>query len=136
MKHVDLNLLHDYDVKSVTVDHETATIEIRCKPPNGLPNGGGKTLVFREVLSHLFDDTVMGCIILGVDELTLPQFQERYADELERHANYYWPWAPQAPPPAGANSLADNYRVWELSSSYGMSGCIIAKAVEVVDTGS
>lgn len=90
-------------------------------------------VVFEDVLAYHFENDLFGTIIFDVEEVDLAVLLKEYAPMFEAGWRYGWPrgWEKEKEEiEIFARHLG--MRAFELSSSYGMSGWIIAKSMSKV----
>jgi len=85
-------------------------------------------IVFEDVLAYHFENDLFGTIIFDVAEVDLAALLKEHATMFEYGWRYGWPrgWESQKEE-IGAFVRRLEMRAFELSSSYGMSGWVIAK---------
>ena len=99
--------------------------EFRDREPHELTE-----VVFEDVLAYHFENDLFGTIIFDIEEVDLPALLKEHAAMFEAGWRYGWPrgWEQEKEPVeifAGRLGM----RAFELSSSYGMRGWVIAKCM-------
>ncbi len=126
--------LHDNLLISYHVDCERRTIRIRARRPQW-PNrfDQDRLIAFNGVEAYQFQNDAFGNIIHDIDRISLKEFISRFGFEIERSysgAGAPGPWA--ADLEAALITLgARQVQGFILSSSYGLSGWILAQSVSV-----
>jgi hypothetical protein len=120
--------LHDNYLVSYKVDCEAREIKLCAKCPN-VRDGGFRTIVFRGVEGYHFRNDAFGNIVLALETVPIERLLSEYGPEIAeayRLAGAPGPWAadlasaPQALTAKGVKGFL-------LSSSYGLSGWVLAK---------
>lgn len=129
-----LQSLHDNLLVSYTVDCDGRTIKLRARRPQW-PNrfDQDRFVVFTGVEGYNFENDAFGNIILSLDRLPVDELLSRFGPaigESYRLAGAPGPWA------ADLNSACEILRskqaqAFLLSSSYGLSGWVLAKDVSI-----
>ena len=90
-------------------------------------------VIFEEVLAYQFQHDLMGNIICDIEEVDLQQCINAKKPLFEAGCPWGWPlgWEPQK---ESMESYARrlNMKAFELSSSYGMTGWVLAKSMTKV----
>ena len=116
--------VHDNVIKSYTVDFENATLIINthyqdrkiCEDTN---------VIFRGYLTHVFENEIKGSIILDIEELSLKQFLESEQELLNEQKNYDWPIAYKNEKELVDYLESNEYKAYEILSSYGLNGWVL-----------
>lgn len=125
--------VHDNQIYAYSVDCEGRRLVLHTAFPDREPHGY-TDVVFREVVAHHFEHVLPGSILFdveGADVATLVEHNERLLAESWRHG---WP------PLEYNGSLtalvaalrAASVRAYTISSSYGLSGWVLATACDRV----
>jgi len=129
-----MHSIHDNLLVSYEVECETRTITLRTeKRLEGKPTE--RTNVhFVGVEGYHFENDAFGNIIFGLEEVPLEQFFSNYGQEITesyRMAGSPAPWAANL---SSAVSVLRNKAIqaFVLSSSYGLSGWVLAREVAIV----
>jgi hypothetical protein len=128
--------LHDDFLVSYEVDCEARRIRLRAKPDDRVEANKGlpiRAIVFEGVEGYQFEDDAFGNIIYSLERISVEQLLAFYGSEIAesfRQAGAPGPWA--ADIAAATQSLkAKGVQGFQLSSSYGLSGWILARDVRV-----
>jgi hypothetical protein len=129
--------LHDYFLISYEVHCESRRITLRARPdtrPHAPPDPASDCIiVFEGVEGYHFRDDAFGNIIFSLTEISIDKVLFDYRSEIEesyRMSGAPGPWADDLN--AASAILGDKgVRGFALSSSYGLSGWILAKEVTV-----
>jgi len=127
---MQLPSLHDYEVSDYHVDGKAHTIRLTLAPPKGSPSAREIIeLTFRDVEGYVFEHDLGTSVILAVEEEPLMAFLSENAEHFAREARWGWPLFWQGSVERTAAWLSSRgRRVWAISSSYGMSGWVVAGA--------
>jgi hypothetical protein len=121
---------HDDYLLSYEVQCEARIISLRVRDAN---HGGISTVIFSGVERYHFENDAFGNIILSLEavsvETVLSEYKEQIAESY-RMAGAPGPWAHELLS-AGAGLTQRGVHGYFLSSSFGMSGWVLAKHVEV-----
>ena len=126
--------LHDNLLVSYAVDCEGRTIKLRARRPNW-PNryDQDRFVVFTGVEGYHFENDAFGNIILSLERTSVNQLLAQVGPTIQesyRQAGSPGPWAADVNVAAGA--LEDKQiQAFLLSSSYGLSGWILARDVSI-----
>jgi hypothetical protein len=126
-------MIHDNIIRSYCVDFEAETIVIKTIFYNHANAVVENTdIIFTGYLTHLFNNEVKDSIIFDITEYPLHLFLEREAELLKDNKNYGWPISYKT-----KNELVEflqsyEYKVFEVDSSYGLYGWVLAKKMDVV----
>ena len=94
-------------------------------------------IIFEDVLAYHFENDLFGTIIFDVQEIDLPALLKEHATMFEAGWRYGWPrgWEKDKEEiEAFVRRL--KMRAFELSSSYGMTGWVIANSMMKMPKGS
>lgn len=122
---------HDEYVLGYSVDCLSRRIELRIGAAEAKEDV--RTVVFDGVEGYRFENDAFGNIVLDFEEIAVEKLLAEYAEEIResyRMAGAPGPWAHDL---ASASSVlrGNGIRAFVLSSSYGMSGWILARSVAV-----
>jgi hypothetical protein len=123
--------IHDSLLYAYEVDGDSRTIVLHTRPHQG----GGTEFIdvtFRGVLGYDFDGDCLGNIVFGIREAPASEMIGDGVAWRERNRQYGWPegWNSRKEGPDEFIARC-NCRVYELSSSYGMDGFVIAESMEL-----
>lgn len=127
-----MNNLHDYIIKSYTVNFEEKKIILEVS--NDIKE---KQVVFHNIFTYKFYDEMPYSVILDLEERLLDDFFSEKEELLQQGEKSVWPivW------PIMYDSFEEleneirnaNVAYQVLYSSYGMNGWVLAEQVEVID---
>lgn len=93
-------------------------------------------IVFSGMAAYLFEDTIMGCIILDLEEWPVEDFISYLGENyLQDHQKYGWPFEYNDLDGFKRKIAEKDITIYNLASSYGMSGFILAKSVKYISKG-
>jgi hypothetical protein len=128
--------LHDDFVVAYEVNCEARQIKLhtRSDPRDAAKRGQPpRTIIFKGVEGYQFEDDAFGNIIYSLTAVSVEQVFTNYGSrivESYRMAGAPGPWAADLASAAKV-FVAENIRGFLLSSSYGLSGWVLAKEVLV-----
>jgi hypothetical protein len=127
---------HDDFLVSYEVDCEARRIRLRAKPDGRVEANRGlpaRAIIFEGVEGYQFENDAFGNIIFSLECISVERLLAAYGSKIAesfRQAGAPGPWA--ADIAAAAQFLkTKGVQAFELSSSYGLSGWILAKEVLV-----
>ena len=128
---MQLPSLYDYEVSGYHVDDKAHTIRFILAPPKGSPNARESVeIVFGDVEGYFLEHDLGTSIVFAVEEQPLLPFLFRNEEHFVHEAQWGWPLFWQGSAQGTASWLTSRgRRVWAISSSYGMSGWVVAGAV-------
>jgi hypothetical protein len=119
--------VHDNHVLKYLVDHEKKEIILYTK----FEDQELTDIVFSGVAAYLFEDTIIGCIIMDIEEWPAEDLISCLGEDyLMKHKNYGWPFDFQNTTDFIDKVKENGVIIYNLASSYGMSGFIFAKSVK------
>ncbi len=117
--------IHDYNIYKYEINCHKKSITLYLKYDEQ-KNEYYKNIEFNDVLTHDFDNVMEGNIVLDLDILDFNDLFEDY--EITKEMMSYLGNSNKRD--EIVTSLKnDNYKCYEISSSYGLSGWIIAKKI-------
>lgn len=124
--------IHDNQILSYCVSAEKAEIRLHTFFSDHEPHEY-TDIVFADVAAYYFENDNFRTIIFGVDEIDLLALYTESKELFDRGRNYGWP----GPWNTSEDALLDylnqrEIKAFALSSSYGMSGWILAKTMLIV----
>lgn len=129
--------LHDDFLVSYAVNCETRQIKLHVKPDTRGNSRNedriARTITFKGVEAYQFENDAFGNIIFSLDAVTVGQILATYGARIEesyRMAGAPGPWAADLAS-ATETLTAKGVKGFILSSSYGLSGWILAKEASV-----
>ena len=124
--------IHDAIIAKYIVDFKLKKLEIFYE------NEKGRKFIieFSDYLAHNFENVIIENIIFDIEEITIEKFIINNKDFLDDNLKYGFPIL--LPHNKGINDLKDilenqKYKVFEISSSTGLDGFVIAKNLKVLD---
>jgi hypothetical protein len=120
--------IHDNRVISYEVDGERRRIVLHTRFDDRDPVEH-TDLIFEGVLAYHFGHDNFGNILFGVEELPIPQLVGAWRALFEEGSRYAWPgsWN-ESPDAAIGHFQANGAKAFEISSSYGLAGWVVAKS--------
>jgi hypothetical protein len=91
-------------------------------------------IVFSDVLVHFFENELSGSIIFDIKEYSLNQFFKDNNELLEKQKNYCWPMDYNTIKELTGILLKEQFSYYVISSSYGLSGWVLAKNYETISS--
>ncbi|MCL6660004.1 hypothetical protein PAEN_08155 [Paenibacillus amylolyticus] len=88
-------------------------------------------VLFSGVMAHAFDTPLHGSIILDLDEWDVEHFIPHNRELLESGKGYGWPVSYVSYEELQTRLIEEKYKYMVISSSYGLSGWVLAKNVEI-----
>ena len=128
--------LHDHFLSSYEVNCETRQIKLHARPDPGdsaKSEQWSRTIVFDGVEGYQFENDAFGNIIFSLEVVSIEQVFAGCGDrimESYRQAGAPGPWAADLAS-AARSLMAEGVQAFVLSSSYGLSGWVLAKRVLV-----
>lgn len=127
----DYENVHDNKILSYNVDFINQKLTIETEYDYKKEH---TSILFEELLAHHFEDITKDNIIFSVVMISLDWFFEYYKDFLENSFKYGFP----TPIAGSINELGEfltsnKYNVFEIDSSVGLHGIVIAKNI-LIDT--
>ena len=121
------NLLLGYEVRCSETEVRLRTEYADQEPPERTD------VLFSGVLAYHFEHALMNTILFDIDEASLERVYEQYTEVFRGGKNYGWPIASYSgPEDLAARLRAQGVRAYVVSSSYGMSGFVLAEAMAVL----
>jgi hypothetical protein len=121
--------LHDDYLVSYEVSCEARQIKLLARRPTAGPTGNNRTITFSGVEGYNFQNDAFGNIIFSLEEVPLERLLSEFRSQIAesyRLAGAPGPWAGDLA--SAAQVLAvKGVRGFILSSSYGLSGWVLAK---------
>ncbi|MBP2966823.1 hypothetical protein, partial [Acinetobacter baumannii] len=127
MNPINMNIIHDYVISKYVIDFNNEHISIDI-----YKNSTEKTILFKNVFSHIFCNDMPYSTIFDLEEKTFKEFFKENRELLENEKNVPWPIMYDDLKEL-ENMIRDNHaRYFKLNSSYGLNGWILAETVEVI----
>ncbi|MCP1182990.1 hypothetical protein [Paenibacillus sp. 1781tsa1] len=121
--------LHDNIILSYEVDLENGRIKMRTRSSHDVPKN--MDVLFSGVMAHSFDTPLHGSIIFDLDERDLKHFIPYNRELLESGKGQGWPVSYESYDELQIRLIKEKYKYMVISSSYGLSGWVLAKSVEI-----
>ncbi|WP_405158840.1 hypothetical protein [Paenibacillus sp. FSL H8-0283] len=121
--------LHDNIILSYEVDLENKRIRMRTRSSHDVPKN--MDVLFSGVMAHMFDTPLHGSIILDLDEWDIEHFIPYNRELLESGMGQGWPVSYDSYDELQIHLIEEKYKYMVISSSYGLSGWVLAKNVEI-----
>jgi len=127
--------VHDNRVISYEVDGENRRIVLHTRFGAREPFEC-TDLVFEGVLAYHLENDNFGNILFGVEEVSVPGLVAGNAQLFEEGSQYAWPGPWNDSPESSVQYLESRAaRAFEISSSYGLSGWVVAASYRLVASG-
>ena len=129
-----MSMVHDNIIMSYNVDFETETLTM--KTLYHVEEVFEKTdVIFTGYLAHDFNYEMKSSIIFDVEEYPLNLFLEHQDKLLKEKKNYGWPILYKTQDEFVKFFQTHGYKVFDVSSSYGLCGFVFAKYMNIVVNG-
>lgn len=123
--------IHDNVIYGYTVDCERQRIILHTEF-HETGRAEYTDVIFLGVLVHHFERVLMGNILFSIDEVEPDQIIEGWQQVFMRQKQYCWPAIEyQALDELAATLRQRGLSGYEISSSYGMSGWVLAEEMEI-----
>ncbi len=123
-----MNNVHDYIIKSYTVNFEDKKITLEVS--NKIKE---KQVVFHNIFTYKFYDEMPYSVILDLEERSLDNFFSENEELLQQGEKRAWPIMYDSFEEL-ENEIRNAHVAYQvLYSSYGMNGWVLAEQVEVID---
>jgi hypothetical protein len=120
--------IHDNRVVSYEVDGERRRIVLHTRSGGELPPFEFTDLIFEGVFAYHLEHDNFGNILFGVEELPVAQLVSQEQRLFEAGSKWGWPGPWNVSPEASIDYLVSKRaRAFEISSSYGLAGWVIAE---------
>lgn len=120
--------IHDNRVVSYEVDGERRQIVVHTRFEDRDPVEH-TDLIFEGVLADHFENDNFGNILFGVEEIPVAQLVVSYRSLFEDGAKYAWPGPWNTSPEVSVQHFqSEAAKAFEISSSYGLAGWVVAKS--------
>jgi hypothetical protein len=123
---------HDYWLTGHSVDGEGGVLTLRLsEDPRGVAKPDKVDVVFTGVMDYFLEHDLGVSIVFAIDERSLGSFIADNLNQFTEHAKWGWPKFWKGDSATSHAFVAENQcRVWELQTSYGLSGWIVAAQVD------
>ncbi|MGH0512119.1 MULTISPECIES: hypothetical protein [Bacillus cereus group] len=122
--------VHDNIIVSYQVNLEKEEIHIHTLTESGR----NVNIIFSGVLAHFFETHLSSSIIFNIDEGRLLDFFQENKKLLEEQKNYCWPMLYDNITELEETLIKENYVYYNICASYGLSGWVLAKKLEILDS--
>ncbi len=132
---------HDFHITSYAVDGKRREISFDLEWPYDTPiDVKSARLHFQGVEAYFFEHDLGGNIVGSIEERPLRGFLEAWAEKFETECKWGWPkfWRPTRYPPSPVEVTLEEcfqsltalrVKCFEISSSYGLSGWVLATEI-------
>jgi hypothetical protein len=125
-----MSQVHDNEILSYQVDFEHEQLLLKTRYFFGDHLTENTDIIFDGYLTHIFNHECKGSILFDIEECPLSIFIEREHEMIAENRNYAWPINYQTDDTRAeltAFMQENGYKVFEVSSSYGLYGWVLAK---------
>jgi len=123
--------IHDNRIVAYEVDGERRRIVLHTRFEERVP-AERTALVFEGVLAYRFENDNFGNILFSVEEVPVAQLVAGWRSLFEEGSKYAWPGPWNESPEASIDYFqSKGAKAFELSSSYGLDGWVIARSYHV-----
>ncbi|MEC0126594.1 hypothetical protein [Paenibacillus pabuli] len=123
--------VHDNIILSYEVDLENESIRMRTRSYHS-DLSEDTDILFSGVLAHSFDTPLQGSIIFDIDDVGLDCFISYNRELLEKGKGQGWPIMYETDEELETKLIEGEYLYFVITSSYGLSGWVLAKKVEMI----
>ena len=128
-----MSMVHDNIILSYRVDFESDTLTLKTQSYLCEQTSEEIDVIFTDYLTHIFCDEIKGSIIFDVEERSVDFFIKQERKLIENKRNYCWPIHYKADDVHAELTEfmhKSQYKAFEISSSYGLNGWVLAKQME------
>jgi len=125
-----VSIIHDSEIISYVVDLKSRKIIMHTEH-HVSTLVKNIDIIFSDVLVHSFNNELSGSIIFDIDKYDITKFMEDNRGLLEKQKNYCWPMYYDTTEELTNKLLQEQYSYYVISSSYGLSGWILAKSYQI-----
>jgi len=123
--------IHDSRVVSYEVDGERRRVVLHTRFDERVPVEF-TDLIFEGVLAYHFENDNFGNILFSVEEVPVAQLVASCRNLFEEGSKYAWPGSWNESPEASLDHFQSHAgKAFEISSSYGLAGWVIAESYRV-----
>lgn len=125
-----MSIVHDNIIQSYLADYETDTLTIktlRCTDKIKEKTN----VIFAGYLAHTFDTAMKDSIIFDIQEYPLNSFLREELNLISKQKCFGWPVLYETENELVEFFQTHGYKVFEISSSYGLCGWVFAKQMIV-----
>ncbi|WP_413376599.1 hypothetical protein [Paenibacillus taichungensis] len=123
--------VHDNIILSYEVDLEYELIKMRTRSYHS-DLSEDTDILFSDVLAHSFDTPLQGSIIFDIDDVGLDCFISYNRELLDKGKGQGWPILYNTDEELQTKLIEGEYLYFVITSSYGLSGWVLAKKVEMI----
>lgn len=127
-----MSLIHDNIITAYQVDFEEERLILKTKYCEGSAHEL-TDVIFSGYFAHTFIHAFKGSILLDIEERSMERFWESEGELLEANRSYAWPiwYQTKHTKEELTDFLQENdYRIFEISSAYGLSGWVLSRNME------
>ncbi|MCM3631123.1 hypothetical protein M3194_27805 [Paenibacillus glycanilyticus] len=124
-----MSLIHDNVIVSYEVDLQNDRITLHTLNEASLQQ---TDIVYTDVLCHSFEHQMKRSIILAITEYQISNFIAGNLGMLQKGKDYGWPVFFETIDELEKTLVEGKYRYFNLLSSYGMNGWVLARNIEIV----
>lgn len=122
-------MLHDYEILDYSVDIIKQKLTLNLKMNNIF-----KKIIFNECIAHQFEYPIPGSIILDIELVNnINKFIDKKEDLFKKGIQYNWPIAVDSLIDLKNYLFKNNFQIYTIYSSYGLTGWVLAKGVEIIE---
>ena len=119
---------HDFNIFKYEVNCDKKSLTLYLTEHHGSKSG---VVEFEHVMGHHFVHVLEGNIVLDFEEYSASEFFQSFEKEVQTYQKYGLPIKTDGAEIFAAEALNKNLKFIVISSSYGLSGWVICKAVVV-----
>ncbi|MDT3427573.1 hypothetical protein J2Z22_003136 [Paenibacillus forsythiae] len=121
--------IHDNEIISYKVNLKNHTLTLLTVGDHASET----QVLFSGVLAHMFETQLEGSIIMDIQKYELEYFIRNNFDLLEKQKKSSWPLDYKTSEELYNILLSEKYIYYVVFSSYGLSGWVLAKDLEIVN---
>ena len=125
-----MSQIHDNIITAYQIDFENEQLTIKTEYYYDGKLSEKTDVVFSGYLTHMFNNEIKNSILFDIEERSLSFFLEKEHELLEDNKCYGWPIhykTTEAYTELTEFMQKNEYKVFEISSSYGLYGWVLAK---------
>ena len=126
-----MSMVHDNVIQSYMVDFEADTLTINTSYLTDKINEKTK-VIYTGYLAHIFVNEMKGSMIFDIQECLLDHFIKREFILLKQRQLSGWPISYETESELIMFFQTHEYKIYEISSSYGLCGWVFAKQMDIV----
>ena len=125
--------VHDNEIVAYHVDITNRVLKLETV----YLNKEKTEIIFSGLMAHQFENVIYSNIILGITQTTIDYYIKANEDFLRQSIRYAFPAFFKSVDDLHQHMQENNYNVYEISSSLGLCGTVIAKeiAINIVEIG-